>query len=363
LAAALPTDNALSKAVQDFGIGTYDSSLNSSHGEDDERVEPEGKSLPDDGGPLDPFGPDRLLSYPQDDETIQGKHASRLVRADLPGDILRPPTSPRPEDDTKADVLPTANSKLPSDGDNPSARSDYYDHLQTGQKHSPIVKTPLEDIWADEDSGAYAGEQKADSALPTVNKNEVSMDDFLGALGNFWSGYETEDVTSPQGFPTQDFSENVNYDRSDLQDGGKLLAGNMRNDMNQEVRRTATDLELAGSLTEQFLKEYGKKDITRRHVLAFLQDLGRPQYLASDIIRCLKHRHKVVIADVMDQFPLSKEASSPDFRVAASALRDHFIQLEIAHIRDPQVASVFRHNAADLAHVIADLERLEVRNG
>lgn len=360
MAAGLPTENALSKAVSDFGIGTYDSSSNSSHGEDDESVEPKGKTLPDDGGPFDPFGPDRLLSYPEDTSS-QGKHASnwtfRDFLAGLPGDIDRPPTSRRPADDTKDNVLPTANTGLPSDSDNPAARSDYYDHLQTGQidNRSPPA------MWPDDDSGAYAQEQFGDSELPNVNKNETSMDDFLGALGNYWSGYEVEDISGPQGFPTRDFSENVDYDRSDLQDGGKLMAADMNN--GNPTRRHATDLALAGELTEKFLKKYGKKNITRRHVMAFLQDLGHPQYLASDVVRCLKHRHKVVIADVLDQFPISKEASSTSFQATAGAIREKMIQLEIAHIRDPKVAAEFRRCAADLAHVMADLHKSEVGNG
>jgi len=391
----LPTTDTTSKAVQDFGIGTYDSSLNGEHGEDDEESTP--KALPDDGGPLDPFGPDRLLSYPQDADS-QGKHASYITEGelreranrarsdwflahpghtaadyndwfqhkyctwhqssgDLPGDLDRPPRSRRPADDTKNDVLPTATSKLPTDEDNPAARSDYYDRMQTGQ----IDGRALSDIWPDEDSGAWATEKTGDTELPGVTKNENSMDDFLGALGNFWSGFEVEDVSGPQGFPATDFAENVDYDRSDNQDGGRLMASRlsgMRNDMN----RQATDLNLVGDLTSEFLKKNGKKGLTRRHVMAFLQDGGHPQFLASDIIRCLKHRHKVVVADVLDQFPVAKEASV-SFKTAASMLRDKLIQLEVDNILIPEVASVFRRSAADLAHVVADLEKSEDRNG
>jgi hypothetical protein len=124
------------------------------------------------------------------------------------------------------------------------------------------------------------------------------------------------------------------------------------------MSRTATDLQLVGDLSKEFMKDFGKKDLVRRHVMAFLQDKGLPQYLASDIIRCLKHRHSIVIADVLDQFPV-KTASQGSPIHSFTKMRDHFIQKEIDHISQPEVASKFRRCAADLAHVIAGLERLE----
>lgn len=365
MSAGLPTEDASSKSVQDWGIGTYDSPLTGDRGEDDEESAP--KALPDDGGPLDPFGPDRLLSYPED-ASSQGKHASGQSAMDrrrgfgaLPGDSDRPLQSRRPEDDTMVDVLPTASSGLPSDSDNPSARADYYDRMQTGQIETRVP----DDVWADEDSGAYAVESDGNSSLPGVSKNEFTMDDFLGALGNSWSGYETEDVSGPQGFPSTDFSENVDFDRSDLRDGGRLMAfqsSGMDSDMEGHSYRRATNLELVGELASGFLKKNGKKDLTRRHVMAFLQESGHPQYLASDVIRCLKHRHKVVVADVLDQFPVTREASS-GFRSEVSAIREEMIRMEIENVGRPEVSSIFRRNAADLAHVLADLEKSEGRNG
>lgn len=394
MAAALPTDDAVTKAVQDFGIGTYDSALDGEHGEDDE--ESAKRALPDGGGPLDPFGPDRLLSYPEDADS-QGKHASLLaccvlsklsaraglVDSDvqrvlgavdsafsrhleegraatgvLPGDADQPPCSPRPADDTKDDVLPTASSELPSDADNPAARSDYYDRMQTGQ----VDQSDLPDIWADEDTGAYASEDVGETSLPGAPHNDFSMDDFLGALGNEWSGAVVEDLSGPAGFPTENFLEEADYMKrklNDWTDDARIIAtGECMN----QTRRQATNVDLVVRLTSEFLKKNGKKDLTRRHVMAFLQDEGQPQYLVSDVIRCLKHSHKVYMADVLDQFPVSREASS-SFRTAAVGLRERFIQLEIENVRSPGVASCFRRSAADLAHVIADLERSEDRNG
>jgi hypothetical protein len=351
---SLPSENALTKAVSDWGIGTYDSSLNSSHGEDDEESKP--TATPDGGGPLDPFGPDRLLGYPED-ATSQGKHASikRIISgwgkqkfADVPGDIDRPYSSPRPADDTKVDILPTASSKLPSDADNASARSDYYDHMQTGMIDS------RDDMWADEDTGAYASRKKhSDSAIPGVVKNEVSMDDFLGALGNYWSGQEVEDLTGPYGSPTENFNENIDYDRSDNQDGGRLLASDKGNVMHRE----ATNISQVLSLTDGFIDKYGKKNLCKRHVMAYLQDIGmgHSQFLSSDIIRCLKHVHDVVIPDVLDTFPVKKEASEK-FSSVASSLRDEFVKLEIENVRDPEVSSIFRRCAASLTKIVIELE-------
>ena len=96
---ALPTESALDKAVQEFGIGTYDFPMSGfNHGEDSEdppsEMNPHGKALPDGGGSLDPFGPDRLLSYPATYSSVQ------IGVGELPGDYDIAPTSPRLNDDT-----------------------------------------------------------------------------------------------------------------------------------------------------------------------------------------------------------------------------------------------------------------------
>ena len=367
---SLPTGDSGSKAVKDFGIGTYDAPLDSgSHGEDSEETEPAGPSLPEGGGYEGPFL-EFWLSYPTE-EALSGKHAS----VSLPGDYDRPPRSRRPADDTFDDVLPTSGppamgqdgdgdedgeegSKLPS-GHWPAARADYYDTMTMGTAPSTT------DIWPGGSSGAYVSQDAEDAEeegaqLPGSSDNDTSMDDFLGALGNMWSGFVIEDQSVPHGFPSEDYRE--------VWDGGGPSGGtvlshidtsNTASETDEDMRRTATDLQLVGDLSKEFVKEFGKKDLVRRHVLAFLQDKGLPQYLASDIIRCLKHRDKIVIADVMDQFPV-KTASVPSRPVRSfSTMRDRFIQGEIDNISRPEVSSKFRRCAADLAHVIAGLEKLE----
>ena len=411
MSASLPTESAVDKAVNEFGIGNYDTDNgNGSRGEDDEdgksESTPNGDALPGTHG-TDPFGPDRLIGYPQTFSsdmliiTGDGRHvtlesyakelADRIrhsLSVDmLPGDEDVDDTTHRhPNMDTIDQVLPTvAISELPDDHDNPSARSDYYDHMTTGMKGA------LSDIWADEDTGAYAGEKEPGTELPGVVKNETSMDDFLGALGNAWSGYETEDLSGPQGFPTEDFAENIDYDRSDNQDGGRIMTSNLNG-------RRATNLELVGDLTTKFIKEFGKKDLTRRHVISFLQKSGHHYYLASDIIRCLKLRHSVFIKDVMDEFPLAKTASMNIYaegkdecedcgghldsqgyctdhncpsnkytftptptaqNTPIANVRRRIIALECEYTTKPEVSSVLRRCAAILTHVIVDMEKLE----
>jgi len=363
--ASLPTENALGKAVNEFGIGTYDSDNGvTSRGEDDEdprsETSPHGDALPGTHG-TDPFGPDRLLSYPQTFaadrrittqdgrvitiEAYTRELSDRLRDATgmLPGDQDTNTTHQHPKMDVKEPVTPSVaeTAELPNDGNNPSARADYYDHMKMGFSG---------DEWADEDSGSYSTEE---DSLPGVQKNEVTMDNFLNSLGNFWSGHETEDISGPQGFPSEDFSENVDYDRSDLQNGGRIIASETGT-MNH---RQATNIELVTGLTQDFVKKFGKKDLTRRHIMSFLSGQNQPQFLASDIIRCLKLRHSVFVKDVLDEFPIAKTAS--DGKFSLSAIREKLIQLEIDSILQPEVSSQFRRCAANISNIIADLERLE----
>ena len=308
MSSGLPTESAADMAVDDFGLGPWDSTPSSTtdHGEDMEGVRsernPRGKSVPDNGGPED-MGPELLIGYPT-----------------------------------------TANSKLPSDEDNPSARSDYYDRMTMGQ---------TEDLWPSEDSGVYA--QEGDETLPGGSpENESSIDNNLGALGNAWSGYITQDQSKPNGFPSEDFRENVDYRRNDLNGGGTSIASKDRT-----MHKLATNHALVRDLTAEFLKEFGKKDLTRRHVMAFLQKGSHPQFLASDIIRCLKLSHDVFVKDVLDEFPVAKTASQRGL----SAVREQLIHLEAANVTNPDVAYHFRRCAARISQVLADLERLEDRNG
>jgi len=345
MSSRLPTGPAATKAVKDFGIGTYDAPSDfDMHGEDDENMEPAGKTLPDGGGSLDPFGPERLLSYPES-STSQGKHASAM----LPDDYDRPPSGENPDEDVIDNVLMSDagyGSELPDDGDNPSARSDYYDPMSIG--------TAMSDLFADEDSGAYA------SSLPEPTSNETDLNDWLSALGNFWSGYTVEDQDVPYGFP----SDVDPYNEGDF--GGVVMANDKMARVQADsmdvgslksIQKRALDVKFVVELTGKFLKKHGKENITRRAVTAFLQEegYGDRQYLASDIIRCLKHNRKIVVPDVLDVFPLAKTASVSSI----GGLHQKLVTLEIENIRDPEVAGVFRRCAANLAHVMAYLERID----
>jgi hypothetical protein len=319
------------------------------------------------------------------------------------------------------------HSELPSDGDNPSARTDYYDYQHPGHtgasnpaeqvrkrkekrpdlycpkclwmtgggpcpRHGGPAWTKKREeaaraksregsvlgsvlaMFSDyvaptEDMGAYAGKKKKtseDSELPAPMKNEETMDDTLQPLGNWWSGKEIEDITSPYGFPATDFDENINYDRSDNQDGGttvplgdpKMFASG-RTSM---TTRQATNIHQVVGLTKDFLKEAGKENLTKRTVLAFLQGRNLPQYLSSDIIRCLKIQHDIHVKDVLDEFPVARKASVAMGTTIARA-RHALIELECKHVLDPQVASVLRRCAAQLTRALIDMERLEAGNG
>lgn len=272
MSSSLPTDPAYDKAVLDFGVGTYDSDLNSPRGEDSE--ESPKKSLP--------------------------------------------------------------GTSLPSDANNPSARSDYYDQMTLGMNG---------DEWADEDTGVYA-----DSQLPSPDKNETHVDNSLGALGNEWSGYVVEDLVDNPGFPSGEAFNSPPHLRV-------CSSGNTH----MSTHRRATNLGLVGDLTSDFLKKFGKKDLTRRHVMAFLQNCGQPQFLASDIIRCLKLRHSVFVKDVLDEFPVAKVASTGATSLAST--RDSIVQLEVDNLANPELASELRRCAASISDVVALLERVGTRNG
>lgn len=357
----LPTENALGKAVNEFGIGTYDSDNGtSSRGEDDEDPKSENSShnsLPGTQG-TDPFGPDRLLSYPgtfsSSSEMLVDGHrivtaeeyveelVGRLKNSNLPGDQDSETTHRRPKTDNIDSVVPSVSKTQLPVGHEPSQRSDYYDHMKIGWTG---------DEWPDEDSGTYSSEEE--DSLPGVEKNEVTVDNFLNSLGNYWSGTVTEDISGPSGFPSKDFSENTDYTRNDFSTNNFMMK------VNSMSNHQATDMVLISDLSIDFLKKYGKKDLTRRHVTAFLSGLNKPQYLASDIIRCLKLRNSIIIKDVLDEFPVSKTASS----VSLASVRDKMIELEINSILYPEVSSIFRRCAARISDVIADVERFEARNG
>lgn len=335
--AALPTEDAMDMAVEDFGIGMYDVPKSKfPHGEDAEdlrsEAKPKGTALPDGGGPENPYGPETFLSYPQ---TFASEDYN--ASAELPGDVDRPPRGRRPQDDTLQTVAESA--ELPDDSDNPSARSDYYDGMTTG------MDTDLSNVWADEDSGAWAS-QGENQSLPGVNKNDTNMDNELGALGNAWQGHVLEDITGPYGFPSTELSENADYPRSDDgDDGGRVLAlSSGGSGMNS---RLATNLELVGELTTGLLKEFGRKDLTRRHVLAYLQKQGQPQFFASDIIRCLKLRHSIFVKDALDEFPVMKTASAGGSSL--DNVIDKITDLAVIHRQHPDTVRKLRICAADVS--------------
>jgi hypothetical protein len=368
--------------------------------DEEEEAEPASKEV---------FSPDRALAYPDSAEAHLGTlwHNGFIAHTDLPGDpdgnfqhfhpktelydarvessagegksILpqeqgvdgRDPGSMGP----KQKKVSEQKSQLPNDGDNPAARTDYYDYSHPGHSGSTRKALFSDYVAPMEDSGAYTSQgekfpddpKKKESELPGVMKNEETMEDWLGPLGNYWSGKEIEDITSPYGFPATDFDENIEYDRSDNQDGGTIVPlGDPKmfaSGRTSMTTRQATNIHQVIGLTKDFLKAAGKeKDLTKRHVLAFLQSRNLPQYLSSDIIRCLKLQHDVHVKDVLDEFPPARTASAAAGTSVARA-QHALMALEFHHIREPEVASVLRRCAANLTRVLIDLERLETGNG
>lgn len=333
MSSGLPTEDSTSKFMNTYGIGTYDSQRDNdgTHGEDSEKDDAERSALP---GSLmvDPFELDRLLSYPG----VQAGFS-------LPGDIDGVLTNTHPDMETFDSVLTTnSNSKLPNDDDDPASRADYYDNKTLGQYN---------DFWPTEDNGSYSKDQSS----PTVVKNEIHMNK---PDGNPWSGKVVQDMSQPYGFPSDyllnddnwpksDFASRVSMDQkeweremdkamkiSDEEEKKKAihsLYSDLEASMEKKraktssLTRVSTNIELVSELTKDFLKEFGKKNLTKRHVLSFLQELGHPQFLSSDIIRCLKLRHSVHVKDVLDEFSVMKQASHggiPSILNKISSLRD-----------------------------------------
>lgn len=261
----LPTTDSTSRKVKDFGVGTYDSPIQSEYNEEGD-FEFHGESLPTRRDPRDLKGDD-LIGGPD----VPVSEVGKLGSSDLPGDLDRPPRQKKkPEDSTiTSPIESVAQSALPTDKNNPPARSDYYDKTKIG-----------------------------DTMLPGSINNDQSLDRFLESLGNWWSGWTETDVAQPMSFPKVDRppEETDKYTSVPM---GTASTGN------HVMNRQATNLDLVGTLTSEFLKKHGKKGLTRRHVMAFLRVGGYHQYLASDIVRCLQQRHNIHVADVLDQFPIS----------------------------------------------------------
>jgi hypothetical protein len=119
-------------------------------------------------------------------------------------------------------------------------------------------------------------------------------------------------------------------------------------------KRQATNISMISDLTQDFMNKFGKKDLTRRHVMSFLSESNTPQFLASDIIRCLKLRHSVYVKDVLDEFPIAKTAS--DGRLSLAAIRAKLAMLESSS--QPEVVSQLRQCSACISSVIKDLEAI-----
>jgi hypothetical protein len=303
------------RRVLDFGIGPYDRSLD---GVSEEEMEAGGESLPGGGG-SSPVPPN-IIGYPTTPAAVDV--------ASLPGDVDRPYRGHHPEEDVVTHRVPSvAESRVPYDRGNPPARSDYYDRTTVGE-----------------------------SQLPSVSKNDVSMDDFLGALGNMWSGFVEEDLSNPAGFPTRNFREDPESLDGGVVPEGFIASSNRRPTMGV---RHATNINLVTTITDDFLKKYGKKGLTRRHVMAFLNDSGYHQYLASDVVRCLAEKHEIYIADVLDEFPL-KELDKSESKAASlvndvKSIRDRIVR---ARPINRDASAKIGRIASDLTTIIADLERL-----
>jgi len=215
-------------------------------------------------------------------------------------------------------------------------RTDYYDSMALSFSG---------DEWADEDSGSYSSESES---LPTPPTNDVSMGK-LDGLGNSWSGYSVQDQAVPSGFPSED------YDMF----GGRLDEERHRTSSTENaMRRTATNIGEVRKLAAGVVKKYGKKGLTRRHVMAFLQAEGSHQYLASDVVRCLNMEHNASVKDVLDEFPVRREASIRPIDHSSEAarlasIRDRIVDLEVMNLLRPDVAAELRLAAVDVSNAWA----------
>ena len=258
---------------------------------------------------------------------------------------------------------------LPDDGgSNISGPENYYSYGMINQS---------DDMWATE------GGPAASSKLPGVSKNEDGDAEIDIPGGNSWSGYRVEDnsrnrdnansidCATPIHISSTHFSMIRAEWEKKMDEAMKIEQEDSRSSAIEALFkkmpdvRTATNLGLVSGLTREFIKEFGKKDLTRRHVMAFLEKINMPQYLSSDVIRCLKLRHSIYVKDVLDEFPIRLASSRvmSHLQPQVASVRDQLIDLEISNIRIPEVASVLRRCAADMSQVLVDLEKCEVSRG
>jgi len=349
---SLPTESALEKSVQTFGLGAYDfPQAGLEHGEDSNKKKSE-RALPDAGGPQDPFGPDRLLSYPDtvlattmrfnDDDGDSGA-IDITGTSELPGDYDVPPTSRRYPETFKDPVMSTAESALPDGGTVP--RTGYYDRKY-------IEAFSVDNYWPAEDTTVYAsteGESSGESeSLPGGATNETKLSNGLNGIGNSWSNYIVEDQNVPYGHPSDTFYDGRNYQKTNASE--------------KSMNRVAVNVPVVRELSDQIVKSYGKKGLSRRHVMAHLKKHGMPQFIASDVIRCLHADHDIVVRDALDEFPSKTKTASS--RVSSlSTVRNTLIDLELKHLHNIETSDQLRFAASDIARALAVLDRLGFKNG
>jgi len=410
---SLPTESASDYTVDQFGLGTYDSS--------DPDEEPDYKShnraLPDDGGPIDPG--------------LEGG-PNRLAVGLLPGDSSAPTSHKHDNTDTLNSPLTTVSeSKLPGVSRNDVSMHEFWSafgYTDDDISDSGGFPTYKDHSMDDKSSGGVvfsfdnrSHERFFERILLDYERGKISIGglfDCLSALNNKVFnmtgksvGYFVDTLASEDSSSLEErekkAKKNLEEVKRDKEEHRKFMDRQKREERQEaELKsraRKATNLSLVSELTDGFLKEYGKKDLTKRHVLSYLQSKGHPQFISSDIVRCLKHKHKLYVADVLDKFPVSKKASDEsknsgllkkivgwidefledDMTEAEfarylieeleerkrydsgriSTIRDAIIALEIRNMTNIEVSSILRRTAATLAIVEVDLEKFEDTNG
>lgn len=317
---SLPTEQNDEK-VDDFGIGTYDSDNTPMPDTENAKRKHTKNSLPQNGGPFDPFGPDRLLSYPT--------HVSTAM---LPADLDYATGRSMPQKSHYDSVVHSeANSELPNEDDG-SHVTDYADPSR--------VSFSEDNLWSSDGGDSYASAKS--ESLPHSTENSMKTENNLGALGNPYSGYIVQDQNVPQGFPSEDYRENSSFPKSHP---GNMIAS-----------RIATNVELVRDLTKEFLKGRDKDSITKRDITAFLAKNGYFGFMSSDVIRCLRLDHDLHVQDALDVFPVRK--ASQNFNLTRiAALRDFCVMNDMENISNPEVSADYRVAAACLSSALAVCER------
>jgi hypothetical protein len=310
--ASLPTTDCLDRVMWTFGIGTYDSAQDVATDEGENDVGYGHKSLP----PI----VDSEIEFEEDDDITAQCYTPKGVMpnlsASLPGDYDLPPRGYSNKiKDIKYNLISDAGtSEIPFDDRTSASKLPHNEYNQ-----SSVVG------YSDKSSQTSSKKHSADAELPGPVGNYQTLDNELGSLGNWWSGQTYEDVAQPISFPTADRPYNWVDQFFSVPTGyASSRTGSMK--------KIATNLNLVNTLTSDFYKKYGKeKSLTKRHVMAFLQENGYHVYLSSDIIRCLQG-HNIYIADVLDQFPVKTASDSSNFdKFIASKLIDIHKKLSSAY--------------------------------